>query len=186
MTTLRTALLLSASLFALAVTACSSDDANGGSGGSGGSGGAAAAGGAGGSGGTTTSTGAGGHFLKKDAGTGADAATEDARAPEPPNSVRVHVEYAGGKSGTMHVGLWKTPPWDGFPDSSKVDDFPTFPYELQLLSVIPGQYTVGVYLDVGSDNADKPGPDDPQYISSTQVTVTEQAGAYTEITLVDP
>jgi hypothetical protein len=189
MTKLWTAILLSASLAAASLGACKSssdgatDTGAGGAGGSGGAGGAA--GGAGGSGGTTSAGGHGGHWIKKDAGATHDAEA-DAPAPEPPNSVHVHVAYAGAKHGTLHIDLWKGATYVGGPDSSKVDDFPTFPYDVQIQSVIAGTYTLTAYLDVGMDSPDKPGEGDPAVVYGTPVDVTDAVGADVEITLADP
>ncbi len=180
------ALVVSGTLLALASAACSSsDDAAAGAGGADGSGGAVGAGGAGGAGGSSSTGGHGGHVVKRDGGASGDAAV-DAPPAEPPNSVRLVVAYAGGKSGTMHVGLWKGATYVGGPDSSKVDEFPTFPYEVQLLSVLAGDYTLTTYLDLGSDDPDKPGADDPAATGAAPVHVTDQVGARVEITLVDP
>jgi hypothetical protein len=114
-----------------------------------------------------------------------DAGGPDAASATPANTVAGTVAYGGGQDGALIIGVFtEFPPMSG-PVAFHTEPQPTWPFSFELPSVDPGTYHVVATLDVGRDNPTSPGPEDLQ-AASMPVTVSDSAGAWVELTLVDP
>ncbi len=76
------------------------------------------------------------------------------------------VTYGGpvAAADALHVGVFNTPTYDpatGPPVAWLVEPNPTFPYDFDFDEIPPGTYWIGSYLDVGGDDPDGAGPEDP-------------------------
>lgn len=112
-----------------------------------------------------------------DAGTDADSGQVATRG-----AFTANVTYTGAKTGTLNVAFFTSPaspPVDGVQvqNQSKAQ----FPYKHDFTDVIPGDYLVYAFLDVGNNNPGNPGAEDPQPDNFTPVTVV--AGQTASITI---
>jgi hypothetical protein len=84
----------------------------------------------------------------------------------PPGTVDGQIDWSGiaGPTDVLHVGVFTAPVWDpsqGPPVVSIVESGVTFPYTFSFDGLVPGTYWAGAYLDIGGNNPDGAGPEDP-------------------------
>ncbi len=85
-------------------------------------------------------------------------------APGGTISVLVTWEGALGADDELHVGVFDSPVYDpasGPPPHFVVEEEPFFPYPWDVEDVDAGTWWVGSYLDIGGDDPNSPGPEDP-------------------------
>jgi len=97
------------------------------------------------------------------------------------NAVKLTINYAGAKDGSLVIGLFKFFP--GPPSAFKTIDKPQFPQEI-VIQAKPGKYTLVTSLDVGRNNPTMPGNEDLQ-TKTNGVQVTESKTPEVKITLND-
>lgn len=157
----------------LAIAGC-----DGGSGGQGGSGGTGDTGGAGGA--MTGGGGAGGSGGQGGSGGTGGVAVQT-------GDFAFTVVYEGAQTGTLTVAAFTSFPPAGPPEAFQVYDMPVFPQMGKLVELDPGtDYYVLAVLDVGSNNPQMPGPEDPYTATMPPVQVTAGTETPIELTLTDP
>ena len=76
----------------------------------------------------------------------------------------VNFDGAVAPGDELHVGVFDNPEYDaseGPPAGFLVVPNPTFPYEFDFADIAPGTYWIGSYLDIGGDDPDGAGEEDP-------------------------
>jgi hypothetical protein len=114
-----------------------------------------------------------------------DPAGPDAAGIPAANTVAGTVDYRGAEDGALIIGVFtEFPPMSG-PVAFHTEPQPSWPVTFELPSIDPGTYYLVATLDVGRDNPTSPGPEDLQ-AASEPITISDSAGAWVELTLVDP
>jgi hypothetical protein len=111
------------------------------------------------------------------------ACSSDDTDAEPGRGVLATVSYAGAVEGSLILAAFTSFPPAGGPVGLAQMAAPTFPAELSLADLAPGEYHVLALLDAEPASPTQPGPED--LTAWTMVTVTDGAATEIAMTLTD-
>ncbi|MCU0690125.1 MAG: hypothetical protein MUF54_01860 [Polyangiaceae bacterium] len=101
-----------------------------------------------------------------------------------PNTISGTVRYEGSGTGlAIVVALYKSLPPGGPPDAFGRVKAPTFPMDYLIEDVDPGDYYVYAYIDMEPANPAMPGEEDPEYVATESVSVSNEKGGIHDFTI---